>query len=77
MNQKRVIFAKEPEKFIEHAIVHFTQTNPGNYNMTYVTEYTNAPYLVSLDFKGPAGLDGLFSGYGYLVPCLRWSLNRR
>ena len=37
--------------------------NPDNYNMTYVTEYTNAPYLINADFKGPADLDGLFSGY--------------
>jgi len=37
--------------------------NPGNYNMTYITEYTNAPYLINPDYKGPADLDGLFSGY--------------
>jgi len=37
--------------------------NPGNYNMTYIKEYTNAPYLINPDFKGPADLDGLFSGY--------------
>jgi formate dehydrogenase major subunit len=37
--------------------------NPGNYNMTYITEYTNAAYLVSPDYKGPAELEGLFSGY--------------
>jgi formate dehydrogenase major subunit len=29
----------------------------------YVVNYTNASYLVSLDYKGPAELDGLFSGY--------------
>jgi formate dehydrogenase major subunit len=39
------------------------ESNPGNYNMTYITEYTNAPYLLNPDFKGPAELDGLFSGY--------------
>ncbi len=39
------------------------EANPTNYNMTYVTEYTNAPYLVDPDFRGPADLDGLFSGY--------------
>lgn len=39
------------------------ERNPDNYNMTYVIEYTNAPYLVTPDFKGPADLDGLFSGY--------------
>jgi len=37
--------------------------NPGNYNITYIKEYTNATYLVNPDFKGPAELDGLFSGY--------------
>ncbi len=37
--------------------------NPGNYNMTYIKEYTNAPYLINPDYKGPAELDGLFSGY--------------
>jgi len=37
--------------------------NPGNYNMTYIKEYTNAPYLINPDFKGPADLEGLFSGY--------------
>ena len=24
------------------------ERNPGNYNMTYITEYTNAPFLLSL-----------------------------
>ena len=37
--------------------------NPGNYNMTYITEYTNAAYLIDPSFKGPVDLDGLFSGY--------------
>lgn len=37
--------------------------NPGNYNMTYITEYTNASHLIDPGFKGPADLDGLFSGY--------------
>ena len=37
--------------------------NPGNYNMVYITEYTNAPYLINPAFKGPAELEGLFSGY--------------
>jgi len=36
--------------------------NPGNYNMTYVTEYTNAAHLINPEFKGPADLDGVFSG---------------
>ncbi len=39
------------------------EQNPDNYNMTYVIEYTNAPYLINPDFKGSADLDGLFSGY--------------
>ena len=37
--------------------------NPGNYNMTYITEYTNAPYLINPGFQGPDDLEGLFSGY--------------
>ena len=37
--------------------------NPSNYNMVYITEYTNAPYLINPSFKGPAELEGLFSGY--------------
>ncbi len=39
------------------------EKNPGNYNLTYITEYTNAAHLINPDFKGPADLDGLFSGY--------------
>jgi len=39
------------------------ERNPGNYNMTYIKEYTNASYLINPDFKGPVELDGLFSGY--------------
>ena len=38
------------------------ERNPGNYNMTYVTEYTNAALLINPEFKGPADLDGVFSG---------------
>ncbi len=37
--------------------------NPGNYNMTYITEYPNAPYLINTDYQGPDDLEGLFSGY--------------
>jgi len=37
--------------------------NPGNYNMSYIKEYTNAAYLINPGYKGPADLDGLFSGY--------------
>jgi formate dehydrogenase major subunit len=39
------------------------EKNPANYNMIYITEYTNASYLINPDFKGPAELDGLYSGY--------------
>jgi len=39
------------------------ERNPQNYNLTYITEYTNAPYLINPDFRGPAELEGLFSGY--------------
>ncbi len=40
------------------------EANPGNYNMEYVREYTNASYLVAPAFTGPADtLDGLFSGW--------------
>ena len=39
------------------------ESNRDNYNWTYITEYTNAPYLINPDFKGPADLEGLFSGY--------------
>jgi formate dehydrogenase major subunit len=37
--------------------------NPAGYNMVYITEYTNAPYIINPGFKGPAELEGLFSGY--------------
>ncbi len=33
------------------------------YHKEYVVNFTNAATLVSPDFKGPADLDGLFSGY--------------
>ncbi len=39
------------------------EANPANYNMIYITEYTNASYLINPAFKGPAELEGLFSGY--------------
>jgi formate dehydrogenase major subunit len=35
----------------------------GLYFREYVANYTNAPYLVSPEFKGPSQLEGLFSGY--------------
>jgi formate dehydrogenase-N alpha subunit len=40
------------------------ETNPDNYNTTYVREYTNASYLINPEFTGPSDtLDGLFSGW--------------
>lgn len=39
------------------------EKHPDNYNLTYIKEYTNAPYLVHPDFKGPSELEGLFSGF--------------
>jgi formate dehydrogenase major subunit len=33
------------------------------YFREYVVNYTNAPFLVNADFKGPGDLNGLFSGY--------------
>ncbi len=41
------------------------EANPGKYNMTYVTEYTNASFLINPDFKTATDNDvtGLFSGF--------------
>jgi formate dehydrogenase major subunit len=39
------------------------EANPGKYNLTYVTEYTNAAFLIDPDFKTAAELDGKFSGF--------------
>jgi len=39
------------------------EKNPDNYNLEYVTEYTNASFLIDPGFKLPADLDGLFSDY--------------
>jgi formate dehydrogenase major subunit len=33
------------------------------YQREYVVNYTNAPFLVNEDYKGPGQLDGVFSGY--------------
>jgi formate dehydrogenase major subunit len=38
------------------------EVNPDKYNMTYVTEYTNAAFLIDPEFKTAAELDGVFSG---------------
>jgi formate dehydrogenase-N alpha subunit len=39
------------------------EAHPGAYNMTYVTEYTNAAFLIEPEFKTAAELDGMFSGF--------------
>ncbi|MEA3341435.1 MAG: molybdopterin-dependent oxidoreductase, partial [Chloroflexota bacterium] len=39
------------------------EVNPHKYNMTYVTEYTNAAFLIDPEFKTAAELDGKFSGF--------------
>ncbi len=44
-------------------IIDDMERNPASYNMQYVVEYTNAALLINPEFKGPAELDGLFSGY--------------
>jgi formate dehydrogenase major subunit len=37
--------------------------HPEKYNMTYVTEYTNASFLIDPEFKTAAELDGKFPGF--------------
>jgi formate dehydrogenase major subunit len=44
-------------------VIEDIESHTEKYNLAYITEYTNAPYLVNPDFKGPGELDGLFSGY--------------
>jgi formate dehydrogenase-N alpha subunit len=40
------------------------KAHPGNYNLTYVKEYTNASFLVDPNFASPCDtLNGLFSGW--------------
>ncbi len=39
------------------------EANPSNYNMTYITEYTNCAMLVDPEFSTAAELDGKFSGF--------------
>ena len=48
---------------IRYVINDMIDTNWANYNKTYLTEYTNASYVVNDQFKGPADLDGLFVDY--------------
>ena len=44
------------------ALINYTLQNK-LYNEDYIRYYTNALALINPDFKGPADLDGLFSGY--------------
>ena len=44
-------------------VINDIEANPANYNMVYITKYTNAAFLLNPNFKGPADLNGLFSGY--------------
>jgi len=44
-------------------VINDIEKNPANYNLTYITKYTNAAFLLNPAFKGPADLNGLFSGY--------------
>jgi len=39
------------------------EANPDNYNMTYVLEYTNLPFLIDPNFLTAAENDGKFSGF--------------
>ena len=39
------------------------EKTPANYNVEYITEYTNAAFLIDPGFKLPADMDGVFSGY--------------
>jgi formate dehydrogenase major subunit len=39
------------------------EANPENYNLTYITEYTNAAFLLDPEFKTAGELDGVFSGF--------------
>ncbi|MBU2009257.1 MAG: formate dehydrogenase-N subunit alpha [Chloroflexi bacterium] len=44
-------------------VINQMERYPQEFNMAYVTEYSNASFLVRKDFQGPGDLDGLFSGY--------------
>ncbi len=39
------------------------EANPSKYNMLYLTEYTDMPFLIDPAFKTAAELDGKFSGF--------------
>ena len=60
--QKRVIFAKDPEKFIEKAIVQFIQTNPANRRKEGRGKYWDRP-LVGF----ASGEDPLFKAYKKII----------
>jgi len=44
-------------------IINSQRWNSEPFFQTYLTTYTNAPTLVSADYKGPDDLEGLFSGF--------------
>src|SRR4030043_1202190 len=50
-----VAFIGGPIKYV----IDDMEANPGNYNMTYVTEYTNAAFLVNPEYQGPPALERL------------------
>lgn len=60
--RKRVIFSQDPEKYIERAIVHFTQTNPANRRKEGRGKYWDRP-LVGF----ASGEDPLFKAYKKII----------
>jgi formate dehydrogenase major subunit len=44
-------------------VIDSIEADSANYNMAYITDYTNAAFLINPNFKGPVDLDGVFSGY--------------
>ncbi len=44
-------------------VIQDIEANPGNYNMTYITEYTNMAFLIDPNFTLPADNGGKFSGF--------------
>lgn len=47
-----------------HYILTDMEANPDNYNWVYISNYTNASFLLNPEFQGPSDLDGVFSGFG-------------
>ncbi len=60
--QKRGLFAKDPEKFIEKAIVHFTRTNPGNRRKEGRGKYWDRPLVGFASAEDP-----LFKAYKKII----------